>query len=80
MACQAIRFVPSSVKNKPSRLLLLCHAKPNASTRREGITAITQDRIDICGAAPGKDGEANMAVRKLIAAVEYPSVTSLKID
>lgn len=48
MASQAIRYAPSSVKNKPSRLLLLCHVKPNASTRREGITAVTQDRIDMC--------------------------------
>ncbi|KAF2625067.1 YggU-like protein, partial [Macroventuria anomochaeta] len=46
---------------------LLCHVKPGASARREGITAVTDEIIDVCVAAQARDGEANTAVRTVIA-------------
>ena len=79
MASQAIHYVSSMVNKKPSRLLLSCRVKPNASASREGITAVTQDRIDIYVTAQAKDGEANKAVRELIAEVERPSWSSTRL-
>lgn len=46
---------------------LLCHVKPGASANREGITSVTDDMIDICVAAQAREGEANTAVRIVIA-------------
>jgi uncharacterized protein YggU (UPF0235/DUF167 family) len=37
--------------------------------QREGIAAVSDERVEICVAAHPKDGEANKAVREVIAGV-----------
>lgn len=64
----AIRFVAG--KKAKGRIAtgsiqLLCHVKPGAS--REGVVAVTDEVIDICVAAQAREGEANTAVRNVIA-------------
>lgn len=66
----AIRFVAGKVtkgRNATGFIQLLCQVKPGASANREGITAVTDDIIDICVAAQAREGEANAAVRAVIA-------------
>ncbi|KAF1937504.1 YggU-like protein, partial [Clathrospora elynae] len=46
---------------------LLCHVKPGVNANREGIAAVTDDNIEVCVAAQARDGEANKAVREVIA-------------
>jgi uncharacterized protein (TIGR00251 family) len=68
MSGPAIRFVASkSAKNCMGTIQLLCHVKPGVSARREGIVAVSDERIEMCVAAQPKDGEANKAVRQVIA-------------
>ncbi|KAI4909762.1 hypothetical protein J4E85_011584 [Alternaria conjuncta] len=60
MSGPAIRFVASkSAKNSSGT--------PGVSAQREGIAAVSDERIEICVAAQPKDGEANRAVREVIA-------------
>ncbi|KAJ5061970.1 hypothetical protein J3E74DRAFT_449604 [Bipolaris maydis] len=68
MSGQAIRFV-AAVAAKPSTgtIQLLCHVKPGVSANREGIAAISDERIQLCVAAQTRDGEANKAVRRVVA-------------
>lgn len=66
----AIRFVVGkATKGRPltGTIQLFCHVKPGASANREGITAVTDEVIDICVAAQAREGEANAAVRAVIA-------------
>ncbi|KAF1357824.1 hypothetical protein EJ07DRAFT_28317, partial [Lizonia empirigonia] len=44
---------------------LLCHVKPGASANREGITAVTDNMIDICVTAQARG--RNTAIRIVIA-------------
>ncbi|KAI4666860.1 uncharacterized protein J4E88_010428 [Alternaria novae-zelandiae] len=68
MSGPAIRFVASkSAKNCTGTVQLLCHVKPGVSAQRKGIAAVSDERIEICVAAQPKDGEANRAVREVIA-------------
>ena len=68
MSGPAIRFVASkSAKSCSGTVQLLCHVKPGVSAQREGIAAVSDERIEICVAAQPKDGEANRAVREVIA-------------
>ncbi|KAI4606688.1 hypothetical protein J4E80_010000 [Alternaria sp. BMP 0032] len=68
MSGPAIRFVASkSAKNSSGTVHLLCHVKPGVRAQREGIAAVSDERIEICVAAQPKDGEANRAVREVIA-------------
>ncbi|KAI9924454.1 hypothetical protein ASPWEDRAFT_23504 [Aspergillus wentii DTO 134E9] len=48
-------------------LQISCHVKPNASSHREGITAVGGEKVDVCVAAAPKDGEANLAVSRVFA-------------
>ncbi|EMD66164.1 hypothetical protein GGP41_006386 [Bipolaris sorokiniana] len=68
MSGQAIRFV-AAVTAKPSTgtIQLLCHVKPGVSANREGIATISDERIQLCVAAQARDGEANKAVRRVVA-------------
>lgn len=66
----AIRFVAGKqIKGRAATgtIQLLCHVKPGASANREGITAMTDKVIDVCVAAQAREGEANTAVRNVIA-------------
>ncbi|KAI4941621.1 hypothetical protein J4E91_010652 [Alternaria rosae] len=68
MSGPAIRFVASkSAKNCTGVIQLLCHVKPGVSAHREGIAAVSDERIEICVAAQPKEGQANRAVREVIA-------------
>lgn len=66
----AIRFVAGKAAKghlTTGSIQLFCHVKPGASANREGITAVTDDTIDVCVAAQAREGEANVAVRKVFA-------------
>ncbi|KAI9749571.1 MAG: hypothetical protein M4579_006822 [Chaenotheca gracillima] len=74
----AIRFIPTSTaaastKSKSSMrqgtLHLSCHVTPNAATIREGITSITSEQVEVCVSAAPREGEANKAVKELIAQI-----------
>jgi uncharacterized protein YggU (UPF0235/DUF167 family) len=68
MSVSAIRFATKqSAKNCRGTVQLLCHVKPGVSANREGIAAVSDGRIEMCVAAQPKDGEANKAVREVIA-------------
>ncbi|OSS44358.1 hypothetical protein B5807_10982 [Epicoccum nigrum] len=66
----AIRFIAgkaAKARTSIGIIQLLCHVKPGASANREGITAVTNEVIDVCVAAQAREGEANVAVRAVIA-------------
>ncbi|KAF2835642.1 hypothetical protein M501DRAFT_941308, partial [Patellaria atrata CBS 101060] len=66
----AIRWVLlKSSKQCGGAIHLACHVKPGTSTRCEGITAVNAEAIELCVAAQVREGEANKAVRELIAEV-----------
>lgn len=67
MSAQAVRFVAATAKSGTGTLQLLCHVKPGVSASREGIAAVSDSRIDVCVAAQARDGEANKAVRRVVA-------------
>lgn len=67
-----IRFVAGKAakgRTAIGTIQLLCHVKPGASANREGIAAVTNDAIEICVASQAREGEANTAVRGLIAKI-----------
>ncbi|CAK48804.1 hypothetical protein CBS115989_20 [Aspergillus niger] len=63
----------ATTKSRPNNplytLQISCHVKPNASSNREGITAIGTDRVDVCVAAVPRKGEANAAVSRVLAQI-----------
>ena len=68
MSGRAVRYVAAAAaKSGTGMLQLLCHVKPGVSASREGIAAVSEDRIDVCVAAQARDGEANKAVRRVVA-------------
>lgn len=50
-------------------LQISCRVKPNASSNREGITAIGTEKVDVCVAAVPRNGEANTAVSRVFSKV-----------
>ena len=62
----AIRFVLAKGHGSAT-IQLLCHVKPGASASRAGITSVRDGSIDVCVAAQAREGEANKAVREVIA-------------
>jgi uncharacterized protein YggU (UPF0235/DUF167 family) len=70
MMSSAIRFITAkSPKVKSGSIQLLCHVKPGVNAKREGIGEVTDSEIEVCVAAQAREGEANKAVRELIAEV-----------
>lgn len=70
MSLPAIRIItPKSAKPRSTTTLvhLLCHVKPGVNAQREGISAVTDSHIEVCVAAQAREGEANKAVREVIA-------------
>jgi uncharacterized protein (TIGR00251 family) len=66
----AIRFIAGKVakaRTSTGIIQLLCHVKPGVSDSREGIAAVTDEAIDVCVTAQAREGEANAAVRIVIA-------------
>ena len=72
MLMSAIRFIAAKgSKAHAGSIQLLCHVKPGVSANREGVSAVTDEAIEVCVAAQARDGEANKAVREVVAKV-YP--------
>jgi uncharacterized protein (TIGR00251 family) len=65
----AIRFTAAKSKTQNASIQLLCHVKPGVSAKREGITAVTDDAINLCVSAQAREGEANKAIKEMIADV-----------
>lgn len=66
----AIRYILNKgSKRSAGALQLSCRVKPGASSKREGITAVSDDAIELCVSAQAREGEANKAVVKLLAEV-----------
>ena len=66
----AIRFTAgkaAKARTSTGIIQLLCHVKPGVSANREGITALTEAAIDVCVTAQAREGEANAAIRTVIA-------------
>ena len=76
----AVRFVAGKGAKHPfGTLQLACHVKPGASSKREGILAVTDNTIELAVSAQAKDGEANKAVRELLAEVSSKRFRDIKI-
>ncbi|KAF5011542.1 hypothetical protein FDECE_2353 [Fusarium decemcellulare] len=65
----AVRFVTGSKKSPLGSLHLQLRVKPGASKNREGVTAVTDDAIELCVAAQAREGEANKAVVQVLSSV-----------
>lgn len=72
MLVPAIRLVTAKGKAPQTTLQLLCHVKPGVKSNREGIAAVSDEAVEVCVAAQAKEGEANKAVREVIAEVSLP--------
>jgi uncharacterized protein YggU (UPF0235/DUF167 family) len=70
----AIRYHPAT-----RTLHLHCLIKPGVSAPRAGIASITAHSITVSVAARARDGEANRAVRDVIAAVLRVARTDVEI-
>ncbi|RMZ72070.1 DUF167 domain [Pyrenophora seminiperda CCB06] len=69
-AAPAIRFVAAKAavsKKSPGVIQLSCQVKPGVSAQRKGVAAVTDERVEICVSAQPREGEANRAVREVIA-------------
>ena len=67
----------SKSKSPLYTLHIACHVKPNiSSNRRQGITAIRTDKVDVSVSAAPRNGEANMMVVGVFAEV-YPLILFL---
>jgi uncharacterized protein (TIGR00251 family) len=55
---------------KSSSILIELHlrVKPGASKMRQGISTVRYDAVELCVAAPPRDGEANKAVVQVLSA------------
>lgn len=76
MLTPAIRFIATKGKAHSASVQLLCHVKPGVNANREGITAVSDDAIEVCVAAQAREGEANKAVREVIAEVHLGQPSS----
>ncbi|KAF2402460.1 YggU-like protein [Trichodelitschia bisporula] len=73
-----IRFLPSKPPS-PACLHLTVHVKPSARKQRDRILSLAPSAIELCVSAPARDGEANKAVRELIAEVLRLPTSSVTI-
>ncbi|OCK94314.1 DUF167-domain-containing protein [Cenococcum geophilum 1.58] len=70
MLAPAIRFTAAKSPKQPRGFIrLLCYVQPGVATEREGVIAVAPEIISVRVAAQARDGEANKAVRELIAKV-----------
>jgi uncharacterized protein YggU (UPF0235/DUF167 family) len=70
-ACdRPVMFIPPAIRYVAARgiIQLLCRVKPGVSANRQGVGAVTSGGVDVCVAAQAREGEANKAVRDVIAA------------
>lgn len=78
-----LQYIASPSKNNSNKLLrpagaaatvlLRCHVKPGAAKAREGVTALTDDAVELCVAAAARDGESNRAVLGVLSKVRENS-------
>lgn len=70
MLTPAIRFIATKSPKQPQGFIrLLCYVQPGVGSEREGIAAVAPEIINVRVAAQAREGEANKAVRELIAKV-----------
>lgn len=67
-----LRYVTHARPSATGTLFVLCHVRPRTSKMREGVTAMTDDAVEICVAAPPRNGEANKAVINVLHRVCWP--------
>jgi hypothetical protein len=71
----ALRYVAAKGPRQTlGSLHIACCVKPGASHKREGILDVTENVVDLAVSAQAKEGEANKAVRELIARVSLIEV------
>ncbi|KAH7029126.1 uncharacterized protein B0I36DRAFT_128630 [Microdochium trichocladiopsis] len=80
-ARQAVSILKKSASTLPAKctLVLHCLVKPGASKIREGISAITDEAVEMNVAAPAQDGKANKAVLQILARALLVSKSDLQI-
>jgi len=76
----AIRLTASKPPSCIYTLHLLCHVKPGVAPKREGIATITPSSIELCVAARAREGDANRAVKELIAKVLHVPKSDVEIS
>ncbi|OCL02784.1 YggU-like protein [Glonium stellatum] len=69
LACAIRSIAIKGAKKQMCSVQLLCHVQPGVSPEREGIAAVMSEIIDVRVAAQAREGEANKAVRELIAKI-----------
>lgn len=69
-------FAGRGAANPRGTLHLACHVKAGVSKKRQGILSVTDSVVELCVSAQAKEGEANQAVRELIADVGKGSSAS----
>jgi uncharacterized protein YggU (UPF0235/DUF167 family) len=63
----AVRWMVGTGSTGTSRVLISCRVKPGVSAAREGISAVTEDSVEMCVTNHARDGLANKSVRGVIA-------------
>jgi hypothetical protein len=66
---KAIALIGGFKNGASGALHIHCRVKPGVDKRREGITGVSEDAVEICVAAPPRDGESNKAVIKVMSDV-----------
>lgn len=61
-------IAPSKNKLLPT-VHLRCHVKPGAAKVREGVTSLGEEAVELCVAAPAREGESNKAVLAVLSKV-----------
>jgi uncharacterized protein YggU (UPF0235/DUF167 family) len=78
MLAPAIRFIAAKSPKQPRGFIrLLCYVQPGVDSEREGVAAVAPEIIDVRVAAQARDGEANKAVRELIAKVSLCTIACI---
>lgn len=68
---RVIQYVAGGKNNRLPAVYLHCRVKPNASKTREGVTALTDDAVELCVAAVPRDGASNRAVLEVLSKVSF---------
>ncbi|KAM0326946.1 hypothetical protein ACHAQA_006066 [Verticillium albo-atrum] len=75
----ALRYVAATKKSPFGILYLHCRVKPGAAKAREGVTALTDEVVELCVAAQPREGEANKAVVQLLSEILHVPKSDLQI-
>ncbi|KAI0381365.1 hypothetical protein F5Y04DRAFT_280897 [Hypomontagnella monticulosa] len=75
----AITLIQKSKSSAPEILQLRCHIRPGASKVREGVTAVTDESVELCVSAPPQDGKANKAVIEILSEILGVAKSDLQI-